>query len=471
MSHLPPQPAVSANSSQQFDSILTATLLIDYFQPTFDFPTSSSSSRPDEQTSSAASSPPIQTSTSEPPAQSSSSSPPSSVINTSSAPVSSPSPSSQPAQNTFSSQLPAPSSQASSQIVVVTSNVYQTSADPNGGIHTLTSYVEVTVDRPATTVSAPGSTSIARLHNGDDHQPGFFDNRGAVIGTFLTVGLIVLGGSAAIIWRLARLRRARLRARENEDAELNFNKFVGNDDDGRVAMLPLDTEHDDFQNIPLDREPQLPQISEPLQQLEPQFSNQQVRDPMFGYHDNPSHSHMQEVYPVRLSNRTNLTGRSSDLDTMNSEEWGRYINTHFSTGGGRAFGDGLIKPELVRVDEEGAVRAGPPIVISSAEPGPQEVTGFSSFHPPPGPQPEIQTVEQETFTMVSPPQFALDDQIPTADQRLEPTVLPGYSRPRSDEQRDELSSLRDEEDYSRRILRVSNPDRQDQDDQPSTPQT
>ncbi|KAA1076995.1 hypothetical protein PGT21_026257 [Puccinia graminis f. sp. tritici] len=460
-----PTPTSSpAPSSSQTDPQPTPTSTSTNAQPT-----ASSSSRSDQPTTTATSSPapsstPTQISTSDPPAQSSSNSQ-SSAANTSSPSPASPSPSPQPGSNTFSSQPPAASSsQASSQIVVVTSNVYRTSADPSGGIHTLTSYVEVTVDRPASTVVAPGATSIAQLHDGETHQPGFFDNRGAVIGTFLTVGLIVLGGSAAIIWRLARLRRARQRARADQDAEVNFDKFVGTDDDGRVAMLPLESEHEDFQNIALSREPQLPQIDDA--QLGPQFSNQPGGDPMLGYLDNPVpvHSNMQEVYPIRFSNRT---GRSSDLDTMNPEEWGRYINTHFATGGARAYGD-ASKPELVRVDEEGAgTAAGPPIIISSEEHGSQ---GLSSFHPSPDPQPEIQTVEEETFKMVSPPQFTLDDQIPTTDERLEPTVLPGYhlQRPESGQQ-DELASLRDDEDYSRRILRVSNPDLEEKQDQPSKP--
>ncbi|EFP85987.2 hypothetical protein PGT21_026253 [Puccinia graminis f. sp. tritici] len=462
-----PTPTSSpAPSSSQTDPQPTPTSTSTNAQPT-----ASSSSRSDQPTTTATSSPapsstPTQISTSDPPAQSSSNSQ-SSAANTSSPSPASPSPSPQPGSNTFSSQPPAASSsQASSQIVVVTSNVYRTSADPSGGIHTLTSYVEVTVDRPASTVVAPGATSIAQLHDGETHQPGFFDNRGAVIGTFLTVGLIVLGGSAAIIWRLARLRRARQRARADQDAEVNFDKFVGTDDDGRVAMLPLESEHEDFQNIALSREPQLPQIDDA--QLGPQFSNQPGGDPMLGYLDNPVpvHSNMQEVYPIRFSNRT---GRSSDLDTMNPEEWGRYINTHFATtsGGARAYGD-ASKPELVRVDEEGAgTAAGPPIIISSEEHGSQ---GLLSFHPSPDPQPEIQTVEEETFKMVSPPQFTLDDQIPTTDERLEPTVLPGYhlQRPESGQQ-DELASLRDDEDYSRRILRVSNPDLEEKQDQPSKP--
>ncbi|KAI7940482.1 hypothetical protein MJO28_014134 [Puccinia striiformis f. sp. tritici] len=420
-------------------------------------PTSTSSSRPDGQTSSSASSPaptstPVQTSTENPPPQSSSS--PSPVINTSSESV---------APSSSNASLPPVSSQAPPQIV--TSNVFRTSTDFNGAVHTITSYVEVTVDRPAATVSAPGETSIAQLHNGDGHSAGFFDNRGAVIGTFLTVGLIVLGGSAAIIWRLARLRRARMRAREDEDAEINFNKFVANDEDGRVAMLPVAAEQDDFHTIPLSHEPQHPHSHEA--QFQPQFSNQQPRDPMLAYVDDPSHSNMQEVSPVRFSHRTHRTGRSSDLDTMNTEEWGRYISTHFSTGGGRAFSDGN-KPELVRVDEEGAITAGPPIIIYSPGDGP-EAADPSSFHLPPVPQPEIETVEEENFTMVSPPRFHLQDQIPAADQRLEPTVLPGYNlqRPESDQQ-DELVSLRDEEDYSRRILRVSNPDGEAKEDQPST---
>jgi hypothetical protein len=141
------------------------------------------------------------------------------------------------------------------------------------------------------------------------------------------MGLIVLGGSAAIIWRLARLRRTRLRARHDKDAELNFDKFLENDDDGRVAMLPLDTENDHFQTIPLNQEPQYPgQLDAP--QFTPQLPKEQAgRDPTLGYLDDPSYLNMQEIHPpVRFSNRT---GRSSGMDTMNSEEWGHYINNNF----------------------------------------------------------------------------------------------------------------------------------------------
>jgi len=100
----------------------------------------------------------------------------------------------------------------------------------------------------------------------------------------------------------------------------------------------------------------------------------------------------------------------------------------------------------VRVDEEVAAPEGPPIIISSAE---TSVGHLPSFHIPAADSPpEIHTVEPETFRMVSPARFALEDQIAQADQRLEPTILPRFNpqRPRSRDQ-DESSSLRDEEDY------------------------
>lgn len=326
-------------------------------------------------------------------------------------------------------------------------------------MHTLTSYVGVSSNAPVTTISAPGGTIIAQLHNGDTHPPGFFDNRGAVIGTFLTIGLIVLAGSAAIIWRLARFRRARLRASQEKDAGLNINNFLASEEDGQVAMLP---QTDDFQTIPLNHE--APQIDP--SQLAPALYHQQAGDSTLGYLDDPSYLNMQEIHPVRFSHRT---GRSSDLNTMNTEEWGRYVHNNFSNGGSQIFGDGT-KQQLVRVDEEVTVPEGPPIIISSAE---TSAGHLSSFHTPAADSPpEIHTVEQETFKMVSPPQFALEDQIPRADQRLEPTILPRCNphRPRSRDQ-DELSSLRDEEDYSRRILRVSNPDHEESSDHHSTTQS
>jgi hypothetical protein len=115
---------------------------------------------------------------------------------------------------------------------------------------------------------------------------------------------------------------------------------------------------------------------------------------------------------------------------------------------GRMYGDGNM-PELVRVDEEPTMPVAPAIVISSSDPDHTAATRPSSFHPSPAAiQPEVQTVEQENFTMVTPPQLILQDQIPAADDRLEPSVLPGYNSQGSrSEQQDELSSLRDEEDY------------------------
>lgn len=283
--------------------------------------------------------------------------------------------------------------------------------------------------------SGPSTSSLIQptspqLNNSDPPPDGFFDHKAAVIGTFLSLAILLLILLSILIWRLIRTRRHR-----SSSTTIN-NHPLGLD-------LDLQQHPDDHQ--PLDHalaSSFTPNLSHSI--------------------DHPLEPIMHETHPVPPNHQTHLTTRSSDLEIMKSEDWSRYINTHFSNL------DSIDPSKPINLEDHPTLTHPPQIII------PNELTSTPGFCP------ETQTVEHENFIMINPihpnHHYALaNDQFHEADQTLVPSMIitpsqdDQYRSSQADEGRHELLSLREDQDHSRRILRVSNPDIGDGEDKSSHP--